>query len=569
MLAGLAVAPLTAVVAAAALRPRGWATFAITAYVLLVGEVVAITELLSPARAVTPGWVLVAEIVIAVVVTALVLVQGWRFPARPGLDVPRPLVLMLGVVAVALVYELSLAVFTPPNNYDSMTYHLSRAAAWYQHHRVGYVDSHSARENESAPNAEILMLFSLLFVHGDRLAAIWQWLAQPAAMASIYVIALRLGVSRAAAVFAALLFATMAQPALQASSTQNDLVAASLVGCSIAALCTRERWRYAIAALALGLAVGTKLTVVLALPAVGLLALKLTPRRDRPRFAAAAVAAFAAVGAYGYVLNVIHTGSAQGTGPAVAFWAPHSWLDRAATVFAVPVSLIVQVDPTSQDAAYFGPLGAAAIVPVVVLALRRAVRSRTLTLEAALALALPTFVLALAYTYKFNSWIGRFLLVPVVLVAPLVALLFERRRYIVTVALLGVFALFLSLTLDTVKPAGLFGRPSIWTMTRPQALALSRPAMLPALLRFESIPSHARIGYSIAEDDWDYPLYGRDLTRTPVRLPAGAQLATADRRGLRWLVVQDGDPRSRPRDGWTRERLGKSGLDLLRRIGGD
>ena len=51
------------------------------------------------------------------------------------------------VVGGALLYAAFVVVATPPNNWDSMTYHLSRAAAWHQRHRVEYVPAHTERQN--------------------------------------------------------------------------------------------------------------------------------------------------------------------------------------------------------------------------------------------------------------------------------------------------------------------------------------------------------------------------------------------------------------------------------------
>ena len=341
------------------------------------------------------------------------------------------------------------------------------------------------------------------------------------------------------------------------------MVAASLVGCSVAFLCTSERWRYPLAALAIGLALGTKLTVALALPALLLIAIKLVPRRDLRKVMVLTLAAFLAFGAFGYVLNVAHTGAIQGDGEAVAMWSQHSWVGRAKTLVDVSVALAVVVDPRDQDNSYFGALGLLVVIPVVVIALRRSWRARTFSLEAALALSVPMFVIALAYTSRFNDWMGRFMLIPVVLAAPLAALLYSRRRYAVAVAAAGIFGLFFSVTDDRMKPSGFFGHDSVWTMTRSQEQARRRPGMLPVLNQLESIPTRARVGYSIGEDDWDYPLYGPRLERTLVRLPSGSELTAARRARLRWVIVSDDRIATQPHDGWKVTKLGGSGIDLL------
>ena len=68
-----------------------------------------------------------------------------------------PIVFVLGLAVLAgLVYAAVLALFTPPNDWDALTYHLARAAFWIQQHGIGYVpDSDVLRINVNPPNAEI------------------------------------------------------------------------------------------------------------------------------------------------------------------------------------------------------------------------------------------------------------------------------------------------------------------------------------------------------------------------------------------------------------------------------
>jgi hypothetical protein len=198
---GLALALVTSCATAATLRFRSAAAFLLAAYVLLVAEIVLVVELLSIFGAVRRREVLALEgLLLAGAMIALV-----RRRASARVPLPRPraasldlrrhpaLTVLLVAVVAALGYELALAVLTPPNNWDSMSYHLSRAAAWYQHHRVGYVAAHTERENVFAPNGEILILFTFVFAHGDRWAAAWQWLAEVACLIAIYTIGRRIG----------------------------------------------------------------------------------------------------------------------------------------------------------------------------------------------------------------------------------------------------------------------------------------------------------------------------------------------------------------------------------------
>jgi len=76
----------------------------------------------------------------------------------------------------------------------------------------------------------------MLLAHTNRLAAIWQWLAGPIAMATVIVLARRAGFGRAPALFAALRFACLIEVALETVTTQNDLLTAGLVAATAAFL---------------------------------------------------------------------------------------------------------------------------------------------------------------------------------------------------------------------------------------------------------------------------------------------------------------------------------------------
>src|SRR5262249_13449970 len=152
---------------------------------------------------------------------------------------------------------------TPPNNWDSMTYHLTRAVEWLQRGGIQYIpDATTERINALQPGSELLILWTFAFLHGDTVAALPQLLAQLACLVAVYAIARGIGFRRAPSAFAALMTATLTEIALQSVTTQNDLTAASFVAAAAALIVGRSRPEVALAALAVGLALGTKLTAV-------------------------------------------------------------------------------------------------------------------------------------------------------------------------------------------------------------------------------------------------------------------------------------------------------------------
>jgi hypothetical protein len=337
-----------AALTAASLRLRSVVSAVLAAYVVFVAATTAITCVLSPFRHVT-RWGL--EIAAAVALTVGLLL--WIRRGRPRLPLPSSAairttladpavaVLLVAVVASSL-YELLLVLGAPPNNWDSLTYHLTRAADWAQHGGVHWIgNAPTDRINEFQPLAEQQVL--LLFVTSGRAAlfALPQWLAGLAAVVGVFGVAARLGFAPRTAAFAALLFATFPLVALESSTAQNDLVAAALPIAAAALVLGGSRAELSLAGLALGLALGVKLTTAYAVPIPVALAL-LRGRRDGLRVVGAAIASFVLLGMWGFVLNLVHTGNLLGHGggrteqqaspsltgsPATAFRVVHDLLD--------------------------------------------------------------------------------------------------------------------------------------------------------------------------------------------------------------------------------------------------
>jgi 4-amino-4-deoxy-L-arabinose transferase-like glycosyltransferase len=584
---------------AATLRLRG-ASFAIGAYLLAWAAVVGLGEILSLLDAVgRPGYVLGAAVVLVASVCA------WHLRDRPlpplprlGLTVVRqhPQLAALGaVVLAALVYQAFLVVATPPNNYDSLTYHLARVAAWLQQGHVGYYDAATARANAFPGNAELGILATVALLGRDTLAALPQLLAELGVLACVYGIGRRLGFGRPSAAFAALLTATLSQVALQSVTTQNDLVAASFVAAAMFFVLGRERRELPLAGLAAALAVGTKLTGVLALPLLVLAAVLLLPRRRIVELAAAGAVAFLGFGAFWYVENAVRTDHPLGVVPeADSFRADHSagavastaakvsWRFVDFTGLKAPDELltglssagaglfeVAHVDPdthnatalaysfkprtaSSEDTSYFGPLGFLLLLPLSAGFLLAWSRRRVSRAQGALAAALPLFVLAIALTQSYNNWLGRFMLIPAALVMPLAAWLYDRRLRLLTLVagFVGAATLVGTHTHNIAKPVGLSGTTPVWSLPRATAQTLTAGPFACALrLVAGTVPADGPLGVVLGTNDPSYLLYGPKLGRRLVRLPTHGAVRSADAKGLRWVLVSP-DAGSIPVGSW-------------------
>lgn len=317
---GIAVLATTGALGATCLGARGAAQLLLTAYVIAWTQLVAVVLLLSPPGLVTPGWLVAGLTVSAGAVAVVWHARGRPRPPslRPALRTFRaelrdPLVATLAVVVGACtLYVLGLAFLTPALEWDSLAYHLARASFWEQQQSVSYVPNASdPRLDGNPPGAEIGVLATMLLSGGDRFAALPQVLALAALVVAIGAIARRLGSSPRQAVLAALVFAGLPLVAIQAPTSYNDLVVASfLVVCGLAIL-GRTRLDLVLVALSLAMALTTKLTTLLTLPLLAVLALVAAPPRRYPAIAGAGVAGLL-LGAPWYVLNLVETGEADG-----------------------------------------------------------------------------------------------------------------------------------------------------------------------------------------------------------------------------------------------------------------
>ena len=317
----LALPVATAVVLAASARLPSLVSTLLAAYVALVAEVAVVTWALSPFEAVTRRG-------LALACTALLagaLALWWR-RGRPGLPLAaarraagevgrEPVTLAFGVaVALLLGYELLLVLTAPPNNWDSLTYHLARAAAWAQEGGIHWIpNAPTDRMNEFQPLAEQQLLFLFVATGEGALFALPQYLAQLAILVAVYGASRRLGFAVRQAACAAFGLATFGLVALESTTAQNDLVAASFPVVAVCLVLGGRPLELALAGAALGLGVGAKLTTLLVWPVLAVLVWR-RGRRAVALAGAGAVAGFAAASVWGFALNLAETGHVLGRG---------------------------------------------------------------------------------------------------------------------------------------------------------------------------------------------------------------------------------------------------------------
>ncbi len=255
-------------------------------FILAYADIVLILEVAGLLSALNPATVLTLQFLVTGI-SALV----WRRMGKPNLLGPfsgveirhllkagileslrrHPLLVIL-VVCVAYVYlgHILRILVLPPFNPDSMIYHLSRVGYWMQHESFYPWPTPNPRQVVFPMNAELGLLWTILWWGTDQLSGFVQWMAIPAIMLAIYGLVGLLGYSRLQGLYSAFLWATLTQVIFQSHSTQNDLITASfwvaLIYFFFIGLREKPRPAVYLSAIAFGLAIGAKSTSLIVLP---------------------------------------------------------------------------------------------------------------------------------------------------------------------------------------------------------------------------------------------------------------------------------------------------------------
>lgn len=239
---------------------RSMVTFAAAA--VLTAELVSLLHALDRAT-VAMSWLAVLGVPLVILLRTPV--RAWSL-SRPSLF---DLACIAGIVMIACT-TLRVALLSPPNSADAMSYHLPRIVHWVQNRSVAFFPTAYLNEIMLQPVAEYLMLHAYLLSGGDRFTNLVQFGAYAGSVIGVSSIAEGLGLSPRGQVISAVFCATLPNAILQASGAKNDCVLSLWLVCSvlfgIRYLQNRSTPELVFLSLSAGLALGTKGTAYLFLP---------------------------------------------------------------------------------------------------------------------------------------------------------------------------------------------------------------------------------------------------------------------------------------------------------------
>lgn len=501
-------------------------------------------------------------------------------------------------VGVVYVIGAVLILTLPQNNFDSMTYHLSRVGYWLQHRTLFPWPTPNPRQTTFPINAELGVMWTILFWGSDQMSGFVQWVSSLVLMITILGFSRLLGASLRQGIFAALIWAGLPQIILQSVTTMNDLVASAFLATAIylflIGLRLNRNKYLLLSGLGIGLAIGTKSTVIIALPGLFLVlvaTLWIIGRRAITNiliWGAASVAGFLLVGAFGYIQNMIVYQNpfsvSQWTSVIVSpkvsriellfensllyliqmldfVTLPHSINESLSRLEVKVIEKLISgfkifnhqrlsdwrqylnfilYSPLGihEDTIWFGPLAFLVVLPASLYHMVIGVRRKEIT-SLTLILLATGFGLTLATMIGWSPYRGRYFTIAATLFAPFVFIVFgmqwwqKTARWVIT--FLSILIMIQTTLFNRSKP--LVGPDSVWSIDDIKVRTQNNRGM-ESILRMvdELVPPSARLATKLGGNAWDYPLFGENFQRTIIQVdPFQTEVDTA------WLSEQSVD----------------------------
>jgi hypothetical protein len=198
---------------------------------LMGGYVVLSTEILSLFKALTQFWGATAWLLAFIGIGIYAWKSDW---IRDGINVIKGNLgrvgkfnlVIGGILTVLLLMLFLVAIISPPNNNDSLFYHMSRVVHWAQNRTLAHYSSNYIHQAMQPIGAELFVLNLRLLWGSDKLANLVQFASLIGSIIAITAIASLFGVKNRGQWLSVAFAFGLPSGLLQATSTQNDLVAA-------------------------------------------------------------------------------------------------------------------------------------------------------------------------------------------------------------------------------------------------------------------------------------------------------------------------------------------------------
>ena len=202
------------------------AWIALCTWVLIFTEIFSLFNILNY-ETVLIFWVIISLILVGVI--ALKSPQKNLINNLSAKDIEINDVIAIICICTIGMILLLLAIYCPPNTWDSMTYHMSRVAHWVQNENISFYPTHILRQLHQPPFAEYLILQLQLLNNGDQFANLPQFTAMLISTLGVTLIAKEFNLNKLGQLLTALISITLPMGILQSTSTQNDYVLTAML----------------------------------------------------------------------------------------------------------------------------------------------------------------------------------------------------------------------------------------------------------------------------------------------------------------------------------------------------
>ena len=137
-------------------------------------------------------------------------------------------ILLFTIVFISLI-TLITALASPPNTWDSMTYHMSRVEFWIQNKAINFYNTNNLRQNIFSPLSEFIVLHLQVLSKSDIYANLVSWISLIVSMVTVSLICKEFGLDRKLQILGAFFICSLPSMILQASSTKNDIVLSTFI----------------------------------------------------------------------------------------------------------------------------------------------------------------------------------------------------------------------------------------------------------------------------------------------------------------------------------------------------
>ncbi len=525
---------------------------------------------------------------------------GWKIALRRWPEICLLTAALIGAFAVFAF----LIWWVPPNNNDSLSTHLSRIGYWLQHNSLLPWETFNPKQVFYPLNAALQVYWTVLMLGSDRLAGIVQWIGGLASIVCVFGIARLIGWTRPQSAFAALVYGSFPIILLQSTTTQLDLVSAAIflptVYFLILGIKTSRRAMYILSGLSLGLALGTKQTLLFLLPGLAVfLLLQARHWKRNPRhlsaWAAAAAGFFILLSSPIYVISAWYYGSPFGPPEVVSastggmqatdilaslkYNVPrltYQFFDfsgmpepisefgyRARRKLGIELAGLTSFSletpaalaenhqfayayktHLSEDESWFGVPGFLFLLPAAVQQLIHGLRKKDSLRVGLVLFALIYLPVVAALRPGWDPFQGRYFIAACAALAPFIGVVVQPGWWSRVVRwLAAVIAVTTIVVVLLYNPAKPFDRDKIiiFASTR-QDLTLLQGGQMRGYLNLisQTMPEKAVVGYYSPSYIWDYPLFGEGFNRKVIPIVAVEKLEDVEwlrSMGIEYILV--------------------------------